>query len=227
MNKEQDPYYGRPECSNSDLSMLNKYWQPLQIIYDIEQVQNFGTLLDCMITDTRRVDFFKYVCAGVQHSKIEFEHAENMKKVFFRDDLCTLLHQQSDMQRVTIRERFPIHYAGLTFYLPFRMKADFNAKDTIGIIADLKSTNETTQKGFQQAVRNFEYHRQAAVYMDMEGVDRFVIIGISKKNLKMFKVTIERGDELYSAGRERYEELAFRYYTLFYHLQLPPMRIAA
>ena len=226
MNALQDPYYGRPECSNSDLSILNKYWQPFQIIYDIEAVQNFGTLSDCMITDVQRLDFFKYTCAGVQHSKAEFIQAEEIKKTFFRDEFCRLLHSNSDLQRMEVNEAFPITYAGFTFYLPMRMKADFDAKDKLGIIADLKTTAAETQKEFQKQVREFEYHRQAAVYMDLRNVDRFVIIGISKKNFRLFKVTIERGDEMYTAGRERYEELAFRYFTLFHHFQLP-IKIAA
>lgn len=216
MNPLADDYYGRPECSNSDLSTINKQRQTFQIIYDQKTVQNFGTLLDCMITDPRHVDYFKLTCAGVQHTRDEFALAEKMKKVFFADPFCAHLHKHSEMQRVTIREKFKIVWRGFTFWLPFRMKADFNAAKVLKMIADLKTTNAKTLKEFMQQIKAFGYHRQGAVYLDMEGLDKFLLIGISKHPPHpIFKVAIERGDELYMAGREAYEELAFRYFTLF------------
>ena len=39
--------------------------------------------------------------------------------------------------------------------------------------------------------------------------------GISKKNLKVFKVMISRDDKIYKQGKEKYEELAFRWWMLF------------
>jgi len=155
MTPDQDPYYGRPECSNSDLSSLNKYWQIFQITYDIEKAQNFGTLLDCMITEPARVDYFKFTCAGIQFGRADFELAEEMKKAFFRDEFCRVLYNNSDMQVVTVRERFKITYLGYTFYLPFRMKADFNAKRLISIEGTCSSYPRR-----QSIARTRSHHRQ-------------------------------------------------------------------
>lgn len=221
MTPEQDQYYGRPECSNSDLSLLNKYWQPFQISYDVQQVQNFGTLLDCMITEPFRVDYFNYTCAGQQHTAQEFLQAEAMRRSFFGHQFCKLLVEQSDLQKVTVVQFFVIEWLGFRFTIAVRMKADFNAMRLLGIIADLKSTNETTLAGFMRQIIAFEYHRQAAFYMDLEGCDKFVLIGVSKKAPHhIFMVTITRGDELYKAGKALYQELAFKHFYLFEGLQL-------
>lgn len=39
------------------------------------------------------------------------------------------------------------------------------------------------------------------------------IYAISKKNCRVFKKFITRGDDVYSRGREKYEELAFQYWA--------------
>lgn len=228
MNPEQDPYYGRPECSNSDLSFLNKYWQSFQISYDVEKVQNFGTLLDCMITEPGRVNYFRLTCAGVQYTQAEFDLAEAMKRSFQADELCRILQQQSDLQKITVDDGFEIEYLGFRFRMPFRMKADFNAKRILRMIADLKSTAATSLKAFVEAIRAFQYHRQGALYMDMEGVDKFMLIGVGKTAPHpIFKVAMERGDALYCEGKALYEELAFRHFNLFHDLRIEYPRIAA
>ena len=221
MTEDQDEYYGRPEASNSDLSMLAKYWQPFQISYDIEKAYRFGTLVDCMLTEPHRVDYYRFTCCDWQYTAEEFAQAEEMKKSFLRDELCRILVQQSDLQKVTVRPKFRIVYAGLIFYLPMRMKADFNAKRILKMLADLKTTTAKTTKEFIAMIKAFSYDRQAAVYMDMEDCDQFMLIGISKSPpYQVFKVAIRRGDDLYLSGKAKYEELGFLYYTLFYHLEI-------
>lgn len=221
MKAEQDPYYGRPECSNSDLSFLNKYWQPFQISYDIEKAQNFGTLLDCMITEPARVNYFKFTCAGVQYTREDFDKAERMKAVFFNDEYCRLLHANSDMQAVVVNPTFEINFEGYRFTLPFRMKADFDAVRVLDQIADLKTTNAKTEKEFMAQARAFEYNRQGAVYLDMKKTRRFMLIGISKHAPHpIWKIPILRGDDLYREGRASYEALAFQHHTYFQHLNL-------
>lgn len=81
--------------------------------------------------------------------------------------------------------------------------------------ADIKSTVCTTQKQFEECVKYFDYDRQRAWYMDIEGRCNDVLIGISKKNFKVFKVPVRKGSELYNSGRKKYEELAFKWWYLF------------
>ena len=50
--------------------------------------------------------------------------------------------------------------------------------------------------------------------MDIAGSQRDFIYAISKKNCRVFKKFINRGDEIYNRGREKYEELAFQWWLL-------------
>jgi len=56
------------------------------------------------------------------------------------------------------------------------------------VIIDLKTCRDASPKGFKQAVRNFNYHQQAAFYLDaaasagMTEVDRFQFLAISKQH---------------------------------------------
>lgn len=220
MKPEQDPYYSRPEVSNSDLSWLQKYWQPEEVIYDIEKAYRFGTLIDCMITETFKVDYFKYTCAGEQYTKDEFTKAEQMKQAFYRDKFCTILAQHSEYQKVSIRHGFPIEHDGFQFKLNVRCKWDLFAMPKLKISGDIKSTTATTQKQFEEACHHFQYLRQRAWYMDIEEVSNDMLIGLSKVNCQVFKIPIVRGGDLYMEGKRQYQELAFKWWYLFEDLKL-------
>lgn len=212
MGEDKDPYYLRPEVSNSDLSWLNKYWLPCNIVYDLEKAYAFGTLIDCLITESHKVNFYKFTCAGYQYTKSDFTLAENMKKSFFRDELCASLTRLSTFQKVSVRPSFEINYEGFKFSMDVRCKWDLW---TPGLSGDIKSTTATTQKQFEEAVRYFDYDRQRALYMDIDGKDNDLIIGISKVNCKVFKVPVTYGSELYKSGKAKYQDLAFKWFYLF------------
>ena len=50
--------------------------------------------------------------------------------------------------------------------------------------------------------------------MDIANSDKDFIYAISKKNCKIFKKFIKRGDHIYLNGRDKYEELAFNYWLM-------------
>ena len=51
--------------------------------------------------------------------------------------------------------------------------------------------------------------------MDLEGRSNDILIFISKKNYKIFKVPIKRDSELFRQGKAKYQELAFKWWYLF------------
>lgn len=215
MEPWKDPYYALPQTSNSDLSWLKKKFMPYEKIVDLEQAYRFGTLIDCMITEPHKVDYFQLSCAGNKYSADEFKLAEAMKKSFYRDPLARMMAENSVYQKVSIRKGFEIEYDGLAFQLDVRCKWDLFAEPKLKVSGDIKSTTATTQKQFEEAVRYFDYDRQRAWYMDIEGTNKDLLIGISKKNCQVFKVPIGRGSELYESGKRKYQELAFRWWCLF------------
>ena len=210
----KDPYYERSETSNSDLGWLEKYWLPQSFVIDLEMAFRFGSLVDAMITEPEQVDLFKMTVAGITYNKEEFEKAKEIKKVFFADPFCKSLAAQCAMQKVSSNDSFSISYNGFEFTMPVRCKWDFFAT-RIDLCGDLKTTAAETQKQFEHSIFHYNYDRQAAFYMDIENKSNFIFIGISKKNRKIFKVIVRRGDATYNSGKAKYQELAFRWYYLF------------
>ena len=104
-------------------------------------------------------------------------------------------------------------YGGFTFELPTRCKWDWYLKD-FQFGGDLKTTFASTQKEFDEAIDFFDWDRSRAWYMDIAKSERDFIYAISKKNGLVFKHFITRGDNTYTRGREKYEELAFRWWCL-------------
>jgi len=209
-----DAYFSRKEVSNSDLSWLKSFWEPEQDEVVKEKAYRFGTLLDAIITEPFKVDFFKKQVDGAQYTDEEFEKALQMKKSFMMDPLAKNILSQSDMQKVMIINREFIYDDDVRFRLDVRCKWDL-WMNSLGWGGDLKSTTATTQKQFEEAVRYFDYDRQRAWYMDIAGSNQDVVIGVSKENFKVFKVPIRRDDELYKSGKTKYNELAFKWWALF------------
>lgn len=209
----QDLYFSRPEVSNSDLSWVKEYYEPELIKVDKERAYKFGTLIDAIITEPHKVDFFQYTVEGIPYDSKDFEIAKLMKKSFDNDEMCRELIKVSDCQKVMTGTR-SFRCEGVEFDLNTRCKWDlWVERRNYG--GDIKSTAATSQKQFEEAVRFFDYDRQRAWYMDIAGSDKDVIIGISKKNYKVFKVPVRRGDELFNEGVKKYTDLAFKYWTLF------------
>lgn len=208
-----DPYFGRNEVSNSDLSWLKSYNEDDSMKIAKEQAYKFGTLLDAIITEPFKVDYFKKQVDGEQYSEEDFEKALEMKKSFLKDPLANNILKQSEMQKVMIINRC-FNYDDVDFKLNVRCKWDL-WMNNLSWGGDLKSTTATTQKQFEEAIRYFDYDRQRAWYMDIAKSNQDVLIGVSKVNFKVFKVPIRRDDELYKTGFRKYNELAFKWWALF------------
>lgn len=84
----------------------------------------------------------------------------------------------------------------------------------MGFGGDLKTTFASSQKQFNEAIDFFDWDRSRAWYMDIAGSKQDFIVAISKKNQQIFKATIKKDDTLYKRGKEKYEELAFKWWML-------------
>lgn len=186
-----DNYFNRAEVSNSDLSWLNKYWMPQDQIIDYEKAYKFGTLIDAMITEPHRINYFKRTVDKYQYTEEDFARAEEMKKSFMADALCMNIFNQSVFQRVSVNNDAVMNYEGIPFKVNKRCKWDLYMPH-VGWGGDIKSTTATTQKQFEEAIRYFDYDRQRAWYMDIDKTPQDILIGISKVNFKVFKVPIPR-----------------------------------
>ncbi len=207
-----DPYYDRAEVSNSDLSWLKNQLWPRETP-DPTAAYRFGNLIDAMITEPGQVNFYTRTLGDVQFTVEEFEIAEKMKRAFYTDTLCRNIATGADGQKVmSVRRAFS--YSGMEFELPVRCKWDLWRGDWASG-GDIKSTAATSQAQFEAAARYFDYDRQRAWYMDIAGSNEDVLIGISKKNFKVFKIFINRASSWYREGFAKYNELAFRWFLMY------------
>ena len=212
-----DAYYSRSEVSNSTLTELKQLLYPQTFYGDKEKAFKFGTLVDAIITEPDRVNFYEKTVDDVQYLDEDFELAEEMRKSLLtesrKDRFLENVLKYSSTQKVSIRENQVFDYCGFEFTLNTRCKWDWFL-EAMNFGGDLKTTAASSQKEFEQAIDFFDWDRSRAWYMDIVGSDRDFIYAISKKNYKVFKYFITRGDDTYEKGKEKYLDLAFKYWQL-------------
>lgn len=212
-----DQYYSRSEVSNSDLSSLRELLYPRPQFGDKERAFAFGTLIDFMITEPHKVDLYNLTVEGqyahFPFTQADFDLAKEMKKSYMKDPFCKMISENADFQSISISHDFPIVHNEFEFHLSAGVRCKWDLlvrKWKMG--GDIKSTMAKTQKEFEQACDHFDYFRSRAWYMDIEGTERDMLIGISKVNQKVFTIPITRGDKLYNYGKSQYQELSFKYW---------------
>lgn len=212
-----DTYYQRSEVSNSDLTALKEALYPRRSYGDPGAAFRFGSLVDALITEPQRVDHYNYTVDGTPYTRKEFDHALQLKRSLqqeaTKDPFLAKVLELSDTQRCMVNRNQAFTYCDFPFTLHTRCKWDWWL-DAFHFGGDLKTTFATTEEEFNQAIDHFDWDRSRAWYMDIAGADKDFIYAISKKNFKIFKKFITRGDETYQKGREKYEELAFRYWCI-------------
>ena len=216
-NHNPDAYYNRTEVSNSDLTALRDLLHPRLQFGDREAAFRFGTLVDAIITEPDRVNYYQHTVDDVLYSGEEFRHAQEMHKALRmeakRDRFLAYVLDQADTQRVSVRHGQPFEYGCFPFTLDTRCKWDWWIPGA-NFGGDLKTTSAASQQEFEESIDFFDWDRSRAWYMDIEGTEKDFIFAISKKNNLVFKKLNDPGDEIYTRGREKYEELAFWYWCL-------------
>lgn len=216
-SKTEMNYYSRPEVSNSDLTELKNLLYPRTQYGDKERAFKFGSLLDAMITEPDRVRYDKRMVDDVVYSGEDWALAEEMKKSLrreaHRDPFLKYVLENAETQKTSIRKDQEFEYGDFKYSLDTRCKWDWWLP-AMNFGGDLKSTAAATEKQFLESVDFFDWDRSRAWYMDIQGSDQDFIYAISKKNCKVFKLMIKRDSDIYRSGREKYEELAFRWWMM-------------
>lgn len=212
-----DVYYNRSEVSNSDLTALKLLLHPGLQTGNKEVAFRFGSLVDALITEPDRANFYHKTVDDVVYTDDEWQHAIDMRRALYReaehDAFLKKVLELSDTQKVMVNQSQQFEYGEFPFTLDTRCKWDWWI-DAAGFGGDLKTTSASSQKEFDEAIDLFDWDRSRAWYMDIAGSNQDFVYAISKKNGKVFKHFIKRGDSTYTRGREKYEELAFHYWCL-------------
>lgn len=211
-------YFDLPEVSNSDLTALARACKGVPDNRDeLEDIFNFGSLVDAMLTEDHKVGYKTRTLLQddgslLFYTEVIFAQAEKLADNLRKDPLVSQFLRVMKGQYVFVRSlRFIYHDE--EYVIRARCKFDGYAK-LFKTGLDYKTTACTSQKQFNAAIDFFHWDRQAAFYMDLAGIDRHWIIGISKKNGKVFKFAIQRGDEVYNRGRSKYAFWAYRWLIL-------------
>lgn len=211
-----DAYYQRSEVSNSDLTALKELLHPRPIYGDREAAFRFGSIVDAVITEPSRVDFLHMTIDGAPVDEQEFLHAREMQRALRTearsDRFLAMVLQHAQTQRYMVNHGQRFENGGFEFTLDTRCKWDWWLP-AWGAGGDLKTTSASTQAEFEAAIDTFDWDRSRAWYMDIAFSGRDFIYAISKKNCRIFKKFIQRGDQTYIRGREKYSDLAFQYWA--------------
>ena len=210
-----EAYYERSEVSNSDLTALKELMHPSPSFGDREKAFRLGSICDAIITEPHRVDFLKKTIDGKPVDPDEFLHAREMQRALRaearRDPFLAKILEVAETQCVMINHNQQFENGGFRFTLDTRCKWDWWIP-SMNAGGDLKTTFASSQAEFDEAVDFFDWDRSRAWYMDIAQSNRDFIYAISKRNCNIFKKFINRGDAIYTRGREKYEDLAFKYW---------------
>ena len=218
MSNNPDAYYLRSEVSNSDLTALKNLLHPVPMPPGVkERALRFGTLVDAIITEPDRVNYYRMTVDDEQYNDEEFLLAKEMyrslRTTARRDRFLAKVLEEAETQCFMVNRDQEFEYAGFPFTLDTRCKWDWWLS-RYGFGGDLKTCAASTQKEFEDAIDFFDWDRSRAWYMDIARSDCDFIYAISKKNCNVFTTRIRRNDSVYLHGRDKYLELAFQYWCL-------------
>lgn len=210
-----DAYYNRSEVSNSDLTALKELLYPRPQFGDREKAFRIGSIVDAMVSEKERVDFLNMTLDGVQIDVDEFlfcrELLRALRSEARKDPFLEKVLEKADTQRVMVNHGQVFNNGGFEFTLDTRCKWDWWLPSA-NFGGDLKTVGAASYAEFENALDFFDWDRSRAWYMDIAGSNQDFIYAISKKTFQVFKKYIRRGDEIYTRGREKYEDLAFKYW---------------
>lgn len=218
MNQNPDTYYSRSEVSNSDLTELKNLLHPVPMPPGVKETAfRFGSLVDAIITEPERVNYYQLTVDHVQYTDDEFRHAKEMyrslRMTAKHDPFLAKVLAEAETQCVMANRAQEFVYGDYPFALATRCKWDWWLP-LYNFGGDLKTCSAATQKEFEDAIDFFDWDRSRAWYMDIAKSDRDFIYAISKKNCNVFTTRICRNDPIYLRGRDKYLELAFQYWCL-------------
>ena len=205
-------YFNHHYASNSDLKKIVARHEGRTEMEGIQQIFAFGTAMHAGILEPHLADY-----TGIEPHKIEL--LKEMRKTFWRDELCRKIIMAPDFKReheFYRRNRFGLEGV--------RCKCDGISKK-LRIILELKGLSVSTEKAFRESVEHLDYDQGAAFYLNVTDsrvssrpdYDYKLIAGISKKEPdRMFKLLIGWDHELYKTGIQKVKKGAqvWRFYGL-------------
>lgn len=206
-------YFSHPFLSNSK---LNEYARDLGMIAPISSKNRdnnyrLGTLFDFWITENERVDRLNKRLLGTDYvfSDEEMEQTELMANSFHKSGIFNKIKGfDLDFQKEIYDENFSIFGVNI----PFKGKLDIYLP---GWVIDLKTTDASNNKQFEDSCEMFGYYRQMYLYMKLTGAKHSTLVGVSKrKPYKTFEVHFNSAHPMYNATESFLKKLIGRIYLV-------------
>lgn len=213
-------YYEHPFMSHSRFSDFGK---SIGIIFDFPttyemRLNNFrlGSFFDALGTESSKVDRLNGIIIGTDYSFSNSELMENleMKRNLYKNEIySSILRANPTFQKEVYTTNFTLDNEN---FVNFKCKLDLSLEmpnsSNSEVVVDLKTTKETTQKGFENACNSFGYFRQMIFYMKNTGAKNSILFGISKeKPYNVFVVKFSENHRLYEENFEKCKLLIRRY----------------
>ena len=114
MTINAENYRNFPAVSNSDLSKLLSLFISNNRAIDLTYAYAMGTLIDVMITEPERVNYFRYTVSGeaYRYSRVDFEIAMRMRDYFYKDEFCRTLVSHCNFQHISYNPEFKLEEYG-------------------------------------------------------------------------------------------------------------------
>lgn len=181
-------YYEKKIISNS---ILDKAWA----IANNKKIKNlpldalnFGSAFHCAVLEPQNFDIKNYQGVNEMQLHVLIEACKNSEKL-------------QEILKYSIKE--VEHYFYL-FDLPCKMKADAVLVRESKIV-DLKTTAATNIIDFSKTIAKYNYDRQMSFYCDALGVEKSLLVGVSKTTFELFFIELTK-EELEN-GRKKYEKI--------------------
>jgi hypothetical protein len=190
-------YFSHPYLSNSDLKDFGKkIGIEREMPANMEAIFSFGTLFHKVILEPNRV-------TDEDRKHPDYALADKMRLRYWEDPIARMVINGHDFER---EHEFyaTVQVGGMEYNA--RCKAD-GYRNGISTLLELKGLRVTHQKGFEEALLNFDYDRAAVHYMLTSKCDKVLIVGISKSDpKKLFRKVVKKHDEFYAWGEEKLKD---------------------
>jgi len=183
-----DYYSIENRVSNSFLSEFKKTITG-EASFKNPEALRFGSGLHCMLLEPHLFNANDY--AGKDRMKMMY--------------MVASIRQNTDPKYLVGEKEMEYLYDYLDF--PCKLKADIVGDD---FVVDVKTTAATSMEAFMEQALKYDYHRQAAWYLDcpLINASRFVFVAVSKASpFEVFTWELDRNDLIIETGREEYRYL--------------------
>jgi PDDEXK-like domain of unknown function (DUF3799) len=204
-------YFDHPALSNSRLSQFEQETSGRDA-FDSTQAFRTGHLCDAFVTEPKKLDYIQYQIDGLPHqyTKEEFGWGQRARRAFYDDPVCKNIAQQSYMQ-VEMYETVDFQDIG-----PVACKCKYDG--WLPLVRwgwDLKTTQANSEADFTEWMDTFSVDRQIYFYMEVSASNKFCIFAINKRNFRIFKRFVNRGDATWQRGREKCLALVQKYTVIY------------